>query len=62
MTENKDVQFPKTPGKEQTPRDQPAKSYQPPTPPPKTTFKPAVPKFGNVTEIAKDTCAGTREL
>ena len=47
MTENKDAQFPKTPGKEQTPRDQPAKSYQPPTPPPKTTFKPAVPKFGN---------------
>ena len=55
MTENRDVQFPKTPGKEQSPRDQPAKGcLQPPTPPRKTTFKPAVPKFGNATEIAKD--------
>ena len=58
MTENQDVQLPKTPGMDNVPRDQSAKGTperkQPPTPPPKTTFKPAVPKFGNVTEIAKD--------
>ena len=57
-TENKDEHLPKTPGMDNVPRDQSAKGTperkQPPTPPPKTTFKPAVPKFGNATEIAKD--------
>ena len=58
MTETKDVAFPKTPGKEDTLRDQSAKDMPEqkplPTPPPKTTLKPAVPKFGSVSETAKD--------
>ena len=63
MTENNDgspkaTPPPKTPGMEKTPRDETATGTPGRTaltPPAKTTFKPAVPKFGNVTEIAKDT-------
>ena len=58
MTEIKDEENINTPGKEAVPRGRSEKDSPPrnqPPPPPKTTFQPALPKFGNVTEIAKDT-------